>query len=332
MIKIKPFDEFICKKYAGQCFGADKQIEVLGHGYYNKRKCRIYFVKCYVCSADYELYRDGIFETRIGCLKLGKIPCGCSPNPNWKDWQMAVLITRKISQNTNLAFIGWEDDTYKGQSTKCVIDCKLHGVNKGNTVTHIWNSGYSGCVYCARIGQNSKGEDYTKSLFLSNNTFHPDTTFWKSEREDKNGYKSYWKGFCPECESEFEAQYSSLSAGNRSCNCKQFRQRQLYINIVWDNETPVALKFGISDKYLQRLKVQDRKSIYTVKNYLVAYFEKHGDAIGLERDIKSNFKTGILSKEEMADGWKETISPLLLEELIRFIEQYHVKSKIVIKI
>lgn len=332
MIKIKPFDKFNCNKYIGWRFGSENQIEVIGHGYYNQRKCRIYFVKCHKCCLDTELYRDGIFEARIGCLKLGKIPCGCSPNPSWKDWQMYVLISRKLGRNENLKFIGWLDGIYKGQSTKCVVECKIHGVNSGNTVTHIWNSGYHGCVSCARIGQNSKSLEYIRSLFMSNNTYHPETRFWKSDREDGRGYKSYWKGYCPECDSEFEAQYSSLSVGNRSCNCKQFRQRQLYINTVWDGETPVALKFGISDKYLQRLKVQDRKSIYTVKNYLVAYFDNHGEAISLERDIKAKFNTGILSKEEMTDGWKETVSPLLLEDLVDFIIQHDIKSKVVIKI
>lgn len=153
--------------------------------------------------------------------------------------------------------------------------------------------------------------------FLASGAFHHDTKFWRSGRKDTNGAKVYWFMSCPDCGQDAEALSISFQAGCRPCGCRKHRQQQCYINWVIDSKFKVvAIKFGVANDSYNRVKSQNRACCYDVKNFTVYTFPDIISCRKAERQCKQELDCGILSKEEMPDGWTETTNcrnlPLVL--------------------
>ena len=84
----------------------------------------------------------------------------------------------------------------------------------------------------------------------------------------------------------------------------------------------MAVKFGIANNAIIRNRQQNRTSVYPVKGCGVWEFETKGDCVSAERECKQTLECGILTKEEMPDGWSETVDVKDLEKIISIYEKH----------
>ena len=90
----------------------------------NKKK---YELSCSICSLDTELFPD-LFESRKGHLVNGSVPCGCSKKPEWKPFQVEIIVGR-LCVEAGYEFLGFSDD-YKNKNSKFSYNCPTHGKQK----------------------------------------------------------------------------------------------------------------------------------------------------------------------------------------------------------
>jgi len=317
--------EFCKDKYVGTVWGTDNQLTVMGHyrvqNTNNKYFHNVYVLECNVCSKDTELFPFGSITTNMGNLKDGSNPCQCYSHTVWKEYQYKILATR-AADKIGVKFLGWEG-VYKRGLTKCLMECPKHGQYTTSNLRDFLGKLY-GCTYCkgdAAGERVRKSDEHCIQAFMDSGAFHPDTKFWRSERVDKRGWKFFWYIDCPDCGEIGEGYRMNLERGHKPCGCTTWRQKQAYINLVYDNDDVVALKFGIAVKFQDRLVKQNRKSVYDIKNFGVWEFPTSLECSQAERDCRVQLKCRVLSKLEMEDGHSETTYPLNLDAIIDIYER-----------
>lgn len=301
-------------------FGKEEQLEVIGwNGKHGSN--RLYILKCIKCSEDRELFGEGYFKSLKGNLVNGQVPCGCAFNPKWSKEQFFVLCSRKAKE-LSYTFLGF-DGEWRGAATKIKMLCEKHGEWSSGTIDALVN-GQRGCSPC---GDESTREVSMKPYNIMVQSFHesggfnPATNFWRSERLAKSGYKGYWYMSCPDCGEVGEAFASNLQKGFRPCACSQQRQQEAYINWVVDRNNPIAIKFGVANSSKRRMQQQNSKSMYEVVQYATYKFDKVEACKKAERECRQTLVCGILSKEEMPDGYTETTWVYNLDKIIEIYER-----------
>lgn len=302
-------------------FGKGGQLTVIGwSGKQGSNK--FYILKCKTCSRDMQLFGEGYFRSLRANLVRGKIPCGCASSPRWTENQYSTLCSRK-AEDAGYEFLGFVGE-WKGAYTKINMFCTKHGDWRTLNVNHLLNTG-AGCPSCKAetIKEiKTKPNNIMVNSFLSTGAFHPDTKFWRSDRVDSQGGLKYWYVHCPECGQLSESMSGHLQKGQRSCGCSRHRQQECYINYVLDhNNTPIAIKFGIANNSRQRIKNQNRLSIYTIYQHSIYAFPDVISCKKAEQQCLQELECGILSKEEMSDGWTETTWVYNLEKIIEIYER-----------
>ena len=73
-----------------------------------------------------------------------------------------------------------------------------------------------------------------------------------------------------------------------------------------DNNNAVCIKFGIANNSKQRIKRQNSKSIYEIRQYQVYTFPTVQQCKKAERECKKELICGVISKTDMLDGYTET--------------------------
>ncbi len=295
-------------------------FEVLGM-YRDKKYRKNIVVKCNTCSKDKELFGDGIFVVESRSMVKGRNPCGCSPRPSWEEWQYEVLMKRKATVN-GYDFLGW-DGNYNGVNTKVKIGCGEHG-SWSSTSIHEYNKYDPICIHCDsyRVGRNRSPDELMITGFMKSGGFSEGTEFKRSENKSKNGFREYWDVLCPDCGDEYTSLYKSLSSGSRGCSCSNYRQKFLYLMTIKDEcgETELGAKFGIANNPEERLKGLKRKTKLIIDLIHTWEFDKIQDCKDSERFISQNFDTGFFSREDLPDGWTETISPLDIIPVFHYLE------------
>lgn len=296
---------------SGVVFGEEGQVEgqltVVGWSGRNKGGDKFYILKCSKCSQDDELFGGGYFRSLKGNLAKRAVPCGCSYTPRWSKEQFAVLCKRK-AREVGYIFLGFVGEWEKVH-TKIKVSCEKHGEWSSGTIDSLINSG-TGCPECkvdVLRTARTKPDDVMVASFHKSKAFHPDTKFWRSDRKDSRGAVAYWHVCCPECGEIGESLSGDLQQGKRPCACNNQRQQECYINwLIDENDTAVAIKFGIANNSKQRIKSQDRQSAYEVRQYQVYSFPSVQACKKAERECKKELETGVVLKRDMPDGYSET--------------------------
>lgn len=286
-------------------FGEQGQLKVVGWSGRNKtvKGAKYYIQECSICKQDGELFGDGVFRSLKGDIVGLQLPCGCSRIPKWSQEQWGILATRKAVK-LGYVFNGFVGE-WKGQKTKISMTCPKHGEWCTGNLNDMINKGV-GCPRC-KVDLSTKPDDVMISSFFASGSFHPCTKFWRSERRSSKGTASYWYMSCPECGETGESFCGSLQTGSRPCGCSKHSQQQAYINwIVDDSNNAVGIKFGIARDSEQRVKQQDSKSIYEIRQYQVYTFPDVASCKKAERECKEELICGVVSKTDMKDGWTET--------------------------
>ena len=306
---------------SGVVFGEEGQLEVVGWSGRDKWSNKFYILKCNKCSKDSELFGEGYFRSLKGNLVNGAVPCGCSKIPKWSKEQFAVLCSRKAKElgYTFLGFVG----EWKGAHTKIKVLCEKHGEWSSVTINNLINGGQGcpGCGVDAVVEAKVKPDDVMIASFHESGVFHPETKFWRSERKTGQGKKVYWYMSCPECGETGESQSGDLQLGCRPCGCSIHRQQECYINWLIDEGIIVALKFGIARDSKQRIKQQNFKSVYTIKQHSIYQFPGVASCKQAERECKKELETAIVLKRDMPDGHTETTWVYNLDKIVEIYER-----------
>jgi hypothetical protein len=303
-------------------FGEDNQLTVIGWSGKTTSNNKIYILKCNRCSQDNELFGEGYFKSQKGNLvNQGLVPCGCSKRPSWSKEQYIVRCSRKALE-LGYKFLGFIGD-WENSNTKIRMLCEKHGEWSSGKIYCLISTGH-GCPKCKHdaVGEAKvKPDDVMIASFFASGAFHPDTKFCRSDRKDKYGYTPYWHISCPECGLSVESKHGHLQNGQRPCACNMHRQQECYINFIYNEDHIIALKFGIANNSKQRIKNQDRTSIYTVIQHSVYQFPNVTSCKKAELGCLQELECGILSRQEMPDGWTETTWVYNLDKIIEIYER-----------
>lgn len=302
-------------------FGQERQLEVVGWSGRSAKGKKLYIVKCAKCFDDAELFGDGHFKIHKGSLILGVLPCGCSQRVSWSGEQYLTLCLRK-SDELGYDFLGFEAENLT-IAAKIRMLCEKHGEWATGSIGKLLHrgSGCPGCASEARAATKIKSNEVMTQSFFASGAFHPETKFWRSERKNSQGAKVYWCMYCPICEDTGEATSSGLQQGKLPCACSNQRQKESYINLICDGSNTVAVKFGIANNSKKRLKQQDYKSVYTLKQHSIYSFPSIQQCKQSERECKQELQCGILLRRDMPDGWSETTWVYNLEKIIEIYER-----------
>lgn len=278
-----------------------------------------YVVKCEDCAKDPELFKLGLFTIALGDLKAGQTPCGCSVGPKWNEEQQKVRAHRLAAEG-GFIFLGWEGP-YRMGKTYCKFECKIHGVWTSTTINGAFKT-KSKCPRChiEMFGKNNLlPEIEMVSKFFNTGSYDIRTEFTRSERTNHKGYKDYWKVYCPICETINESSTYNLTQGKLPCPCSVQSQKELYVNLIFNEEDLKAVKFGIARRSNIRLVQQNKVTKFDVENFGIWEFPTVRECKDAEKFLKRKFDIKFLTKEDFPDGYTETIAPDCLERLINCI-------------
>jgi hypothetical protein len=296
------------------------QLEIVGWSGRYKNHSKFYILKCSICSLDKELFGEGYFKNLKSNLTKGQISCGCGKTV-WSKDQYTTLCSRK-AEELDYTFLGFED-TWKGKNTGIIMFCHEHGMWNSGSINGLINS-RAGCPECGMSRTavaKTKPDDIMIQSFFASGRFHPETKFWRSERKNNHGWKVYWVLDCPECGEKGEATSKALQIGNRPCACSPRRHKECYINLVQDGDIVLAVKFGVANNSKERIKRQNDRSVYEVKQFAVYDFSSVESCKRAERECKSELVCGVIPKHEMPDGYTETTWVYNIDKIIEIYER-----------
>ena len=322
-----------CKHFAPPIEEKEKNIEKFLEGTkytlisLNRNVKTTVTVKCEVCSTDPELFREGVFEILESKLKSGQIPCGCSERGYHFSKEQYEIVCKRFADRHGWEFVGFNGPFVKSKST-VLLKCSNHGVWESK-IAYILNNNRReqsylcpGCRSENIIKVKRKPDQELIQSFFSSGAFHPDTRFWRSERRSSGGWRVFWHLHCPTCGKDGEAHVGSLQRGNKPCECDRNRQREAYLNVVRDQDNMICVKFGIANNTSNRIEKQKRTCVYGLENFGVWEFETKKSCLAAERECKHTLECGVLTKEEMPDGYTETTWLYNLDKIISIYEKH----------
>lgn len=315
-----------------------------------------------------------------------------------KSWEQYKVECEAVAKEgiTVLGFI----KPWRGCKTYLHCNCNKHGDWTSCPIDN-FKIGRS-CPLCKadKIRERSLQPDEIHiEKFMATGNFLKGTKFWRSDKKNSLGYRTYWKYTCPSCSNDeyvkagvcsgvFEATVDKIKSGRISCRCskhyfyskeqwnyrmekeshdrgycflgwsndkfgncaklnyscpehgiKQIRardfiqgqgcaecsgynQKEAYVNIVYDGDNPVCLKFGVTNKTERRLKQQNMTNVFLMKNILVYEFEEMKNSRLAEKFCLSELDCAVVSKSELKDGWTETTSLTNLDKIVEIYQRF----------
>nr|DAY73649.1 MAG TPA: hypothetical protein [Caudoviricetes sp.] len=270
---------------------------------------------CPICSED-EFVKaglcTGIFESHASLLKKGLCRCRCSDFPSYTEEQQDYRTKLKCEE------FGYTFIERKGKFA--IYSCPEHGIR-----TVDWQNLMQGhkCNECANKtrwdGRRKAWEEYKKEC--------EDAV---EDEIDIIGYVEPWNGCYTKlicvCAEHGEWRTTSITTRIRnlvSCPaCAGRNQRQAYINTVFDGSSPVAYKLGIARDSDMRLKGQNRLNKLQMKRATLYEFPSPQLCRGAEDTCKKVLECGIVSKQDMPDGWTETVALTDYDKVVSIYESF----------
>lgn len=119
---------------------------------------------------------------------------------------------------------------------------------------------------------------------------------------------------------EVETSVKSFMQGRGCPHCKGKNQKQAYLHLIKDGDTPVAVKYGIAKLWDRRLREVRGKTPLSVENIGVWNFPTVKACKKVERDVADFVGGGYLKAREFPDGWTETTTTLNTDIIIKIYE------------
>lgn len=114
-----------------------------------------------------------------------------------------------------------------------------------------------------------------------------------------------------------------LNAGQGCPECANHTQQQCYIHLIgtgradWD-----FIKIGIAVNSAKRIREQRGKAALKMESYRVWEFPDTVSCKAAEREILTTLPCGVLTREQMRDGFTETLPVAYLEQVIAIYQKH----------
>lgn len=113
-----------------------------------------------------------------------------------------------------------------------------------------------------------------------------------------------------------------IFSGKGCSLCAGHNQRECYLNVVKDGNLPIALKLGISRDSNIRLKKQNSRNRLSMEQMVLYMFPTAEQCKSAERYCKKTLKRGVVSKQDMPDGWTETVALTDYDKVVSIYERF----------
>lgn len=265
-----------------------------------------------------------------GCPECGKLKLNASTKIKEAD---AIERINKRCKELGLEFLGFVGGAWNQYYTKLILRCPKHDRVGGTTTYGNFVSGKaSGCVNC-RLEKSNKScgfdpKKYEENILRICEKRNLEFLGWY-DGECKNAHSR----MILKCNTHGEVwdttTYTNFirrpDMGCSRCTLTGFRTTRpawLYVQIVGDK----AIKFGITNrkKAEDRMKQQANKSGLEHKMVFSRRFDDGKTAYAIELAIKQELKCKMkyLTREDMPDGWTETLPLSELDEVMKLIKSF----------
>lgn len=310
-----------CEKY-NRLDNIPTTINIIGFIYY-KNNVKYAVARCLVCASDEEVFGEGYFTVYMPSLKKGHLPCGCGKAPKYTENQMRVLCTRAANR-LGYEFIDFAQD-YSGVNNKILLKCPKHGEWCTGSIRGLLSKG-RGCLKCQAdlLSLNKRTATETKYENFEDSFCRVLKVDWRDSAPSAGGRaRAKLVCQCKTCYNEFETMLSDFMSGCRCPLCSGRYQNVAYVSLVSDGDTDICLKFGITTEsnLRDRNRKQNRKTVYEIKQIYIFKFEDYRGCKKAERECLKELKCGVVSKNELPDGYTETTYLYNLDEIIKIYER-----------
>ncbi|HCX7012300.1 TPA: hypothetical protein OZ125_002685 [Escherichia coli] len=124
---------------------------------------------------------------------------------------------------------------------------------------------------------------------------------------------------CPIHNHNFSVTWTSFKGGTKGCkycNTSAFRT-DIPVNFYIQSLDDRYIKFGVTNRKVERRMIeQQRESVFTHRLIKSFRFSKGEHASKLEKLIKTKYECGVVSRDDMRDGYTETLPFEALPEII----------------
>lgn len=142
-----------------------------------------------------------------------------------------------------------------------------------------------------------------------------------------------WKGrgwgsrvkFTYECPLHGEQNNTRAADFLQGCACSMCAghdQQECYLNVVKDGNLPVALKLGIARDSDIRLKAQNSMNKLSMERMVLYRFPTIEQCKSAEKCCKRTLKRRIVAKQDMPDGWTETVALTDYDKVVSIYERF----------
>lgn len=213
---------------------------------------------------------------------------------------------------------------------------------------------YTTCTETRLIMQCPSGHDYNPTFndFVNTGSRCPECGFNKNreinrqseeeaiEKLENTGHKfvRFVNGCYTSCHDRvvmecdkghhYENTYISITSGVMCDQCRQYGYKEnipayFYLQKLYKDDYFVGIKFGITNRTpnLRRISMKCSSNLRHEIIY-TKYYEDGKIPRMVEHALKKAFKTRHIIKEDMQDGYTETIAPEHLEEVISIVMTY----------
>lgn len=245
-----------------------------------------------------------------------------------RDWEERFLSTGKFVQGTTFKRLAKRNHqgVFSFWEVFCPVcaddDYSRAGLCNGTFISNSTNLS-KGQVPCRC---NTKKHNWTEEQQIFRISPELEARGWEflGWVDGYRGSKSKFYYKCPHHpHHKCEANISSFLSLGRGCPlCSGKSQKQAYLHAVQDGEIIWAVKFGISNDWEKRLYMQNYLNAIKLENLGVWEFSSVKTCKLAEKECKMSLQTGVVSKNEMPDGWSETTLSLNIEKVIAIYEKH----------
>lgn len=289
---------------------AHPDIEILRSGD-NKGKSLWHFY-CPSCVTD--------FVTTIGRMYKKEKPCRCEGKFVYYTKIQRERQIKETATKRGLKFLGWKSDFDSGNTSRFFVKCPSHPHYEINIANFLAHNEY-GCPYCAdeRKGLSCK---HTLEKFIEDaNRVHNNKFDYSDYEYICSRTPSYI--YCPDCDVTFKASYDNHVNKQRGCPAEKGKAPiYTYLLSIYENSTPIGLKYGKATKYGRRIK----EHINGNKHYKIEVVGvwKYPDIIACndsETTVKRNVEPYHLDRKCFLTGAQETVCVSELENIIKMFDE-----------
>lgn len=279
-----------------------------------------YVFRCNVCLFDVELFGESLFYTDKQKYLKGGLFCGCAGKVIWTE-QQAAIKSQRAAKNAGHTFCGIIQP-YIGSSSRCNLSCTKCNHTWSLELSMLWNA-ERGCIKCRDVKGmaaarkfNIKPDRIMIQSFMDSGVFGDTTEFKRISRTTKKGQCVYWEVKCANCGDTYESQQGHLQKGKVGCSCAFHRQKEAYINLMYDDQIPVAMKFGISKNSNNRIIQHNYNSQYRHELFAIYKYETVADCKAAERKCKDIIPRGLPEMDTSESGWSEICYTIYLDQVM----------------